>query len=366
MVSLKLNRTFGKFRKAGKSLFLFLFAAIGLSFLSSILHDEEFELSTAWIYRQDQIINNPVIREDSMTLLLHITEPNVQLLELPINILPLGFGNRGIPVGHSFMALNDIDVFLDLNVEETTSSAIDSELGETSNDYTKTTGAQNLYLKKNETVGAVSGNISLSTVGDRKIQSFPFDKYEGWLTSWANYYADGRPQNLDSSVMTPVPLNVNIENAIFETFKMKVNLLEQESGYGQIGEFQGELSEADKERSFPTDKVGNSVVTGFTLERKSTIKFLVLTIYALMILSSLSVVLVTVSILRKKRPPALSAAIWGVAVVFTTLQMRNLMPGNPVVGTYLDLAIYFPSILIVAISSAILIFTWLKREDFHV
>lgn len=365
-MNLKKIITLRKTLNIKKFAMLFFVGLTALMLSSYLSKDYEFETSAAWLYRQAQIIENPIVREESLTLLLHITEPDVQSLEMPINILPFGIGNRGVSIGNNFQPLNDIDIFLDIKPNQTSESQALRLNGNDKPSYVTTTGNQNLYLTAGQPVGAVNGSIMLSTIGDQKLQTFPFDRYEGWLVSWANYYPLGRPDALDPEQMEPIPLNVNIENAVFETFKMKVKLLDGFAVYNEVGPFDGPLSQEDKQKSFPDTKVGNSVTTGFELERKSTIKFIVLLIYGLILMTTFSVLLVTNSILKKRRPPALSAAIWGIAVIFTTLQMRNLMPGNPSLGIYLDVAIYFPSILAVAICSTILIASWLRREDYFV
>jgi hypothetical protein len=65
-----------------------------------------------------------------------------------------------------------------------------------------------------------------------------------------------------------------------------------------------------------------------------------------------------------KRPPTLSALIWSAALTFSLISLRDLFPGKPPIGIFIDKVVYFPSLLITLVCSLWMLIIWTRREDY--
>jgi hypothetical protein len=66
------------------------------------------------------------------------------------------------------------------------------------------------------------------------------------------------------------------------------------------------------------------------------------------------------------RPPTVAALVWAAALTFSLIQLRNLMPDSPPIGTTLDVVFYFPALLITIGGSVWILYYWIRRPDYGI
>jgi hypothetical protein len=69
------------------------------------------------------------------------------------------------------------------------------------------------------------------------------------------------------------------------------------------------------------------------------------------------------SIMLSRRKASLSGLVWSGSTVFTLIQTRTLMPGDPRLGVKFDLFVFYPAIAIAFISTIILLRQWLLAAE---
>jgi len=104
---------------------------------------------------------------------------------------------------------------------------------------------------------------------------------------------------------------------------------------------------------------------GISVKRDSTTIFTALAVLALMIATAVSVVIMAIVVASRHRPPTISALVWAAALTFALLQMRNLFPGQPQLGTGADYLVYFPSLLITMACAIWILVMWARRSDWQ-
>jgi len=101
-------------------------------------------------------------------------------------------------------------------------------------------------------------------------------------------------------------------------------------------------------------------------ERDQYTILLVLIVCLLMIASMISVISMGISVSLGFRPPTVAALVWAAALTFSLIQLRNLMPDSPPIGTTLDVVFYFPALLITIGGSVWILFHWIRRPDYGI
>jgi hypothetical protein len=62
----------------------------------------------------------------------------------------------------------------------------------------------------------------------------------------------------------------------------------------------------------------------------------------------------------------MQALVWSAASVLGTIQLRDILPGNPRIGISMDFLFFFPSLLIGLISSLLITGIWISRDDWEI
>ena len=83
----------------------------------------------------------------------------------------------------------------------------------------------------------------------------------------------------------------------------------------------------------------------------------------LMLISAAASFSVTRAVWKGKRPPSINALAWLAAFLFAMFQIRSSLPGNPPNGNLYDLLIFYPILLILLIQMAMVVYLWIKRDD---
>ncbi len=83
----------------------------------------------------------------------------------------------------------------------------------------------------------------------------------------------------------------------------------------------------------------------------------------LMLISAAASFSVTKAVWNGKRPPSINTLAWLAAFLFAMFQIRSSLPGDPPNGTLYDLLIFYPILLILLIQMAMVVYLWIKRDD---
>lgn len=100
-----------------------------------------------------------------------------------------------------------------------------------------------------------------------------------------------------------------------------------------------------------------------TIQRDRATIFSVFALMTFVVGAAIALVLMTLVVWSKRRPPALASLIWGAATIFAIIETRRFIPNNPRVGVFMDLYLFFPSILLSIFATSSLFALWIRRKD---
>jgi len=224
---------------------------------------------------------------------------------------------------------------------------VDSVLGGSPNN-------DNLYIfKKDIPNGGFDVSVDQapgSTVSN--VSGYPFDSYRFEVPISATYFNESGDE---------VDLNIFPQDYTKEidTFKIRMqHVLWSDSDKIVNNEDKKSLELALEEFS---QGLSSSL---FTAERSDSTKLLTFIILILMLTALTSVTTMAFMVSAGRRPPTLSALIWSAALTFSLISLRDLFPGKPPIGIFIDKLIYFPSLLITLVCSLWILIIWTRREDY--
>jgi hypothetical protein len=109
-------------------------------------------------------------------------------------------------------------------------------------------------------------------------------------------------------------------------------------------------------------EIGVSAV-GWKITRSFDTIFTAGLLALLILLGGAVSVLITLSILRGKRPPSMNALSWLAALLFAMFSVRTQLPGSPPNGILFDLWIFYPILLLLVLLVGITVLAWIMRDD---
>ena len=101
------------------------------------------------------------------------------------------------------------------------------------------------------------------------------------------------------------------------------------------------------------------------IERSFAVKAIAIFIYGFILVATLALLWVASQMTIGKRPASMEALIWAAASMLGILELRALAPGDPRIGVYADLVIFFPSLILSLASVAVITYLWNTRKDFE-
>jgi hypothetical protein len=224
---------------------------------------------------------------------------------------------------------------------------VDSAVGESPNN-------NNLYLfKKDIPTGGFDVVVDQAPgFSFSSANRYPFDQYEFEVPISATYFDDqGEEQDLN---IFPQDYTKEID-----TFKVKMrHVLWSDST--QFVTSQDPLSIKSAIEEF-SQGISSSF---FSAKRSDSTKLLTFIILILMLTALASVTTMAFMVSAGKRPPTLSALIWSAALTFSLISLRDLFPGKPPIGIFIDKFVYFPALLITLVCSLWILIIWTRREDY--
>jgi hypothetical protein len=184
------------------------------------------------------------------------------------------------------------------------------------------------------------------------ISGYPFDKYQFEVPISATYFNEKNdvkdlnifPQDYTKEIDT---FKVKMKHVLWADSNKIVSADDKESVNAAIEEF--------------SQGISSSI---FTAQRSDSTKLLTFIILILMLTALASVTTMAFMVSAGRRPPTLSALIWSAALTFSLISLRDLFPGKPPIGIFIDKLIYFPSLLITLVCSLWILIIWTRREDY--
>lgn len=327
------------------------------------------QLSENFAQRQKLFDSIPGLRFTSLGLSITVGEPDPGRQRVGILAFPHADGTAGVTLANTYIPIGDLDVMLDMERVGASSLALDAT--EEGLRGSSPVGSLVEY-QDGQGSGPIPGALQITEVEDRGLSTYPFDQYETRLLSWANVVNGERATSIPDRQYTSIPIDVSVEDTSQGTFATSVKLLSTKDVGGGPRPEGGILSAAQpleipaSETQFIEDvRDSNAVQVYFQFERTPSTKFLALLVYGIMLMTAISVLAVTLWVAGRHKVVALSAAIWAVAVVFTILEARRILPGFPPIGGYGDLVVFFPSLAVAASCAVILILIWIRRETYE-
>lgn len=199
-------------------------------------------------------------------------------------------------------------------------------------------------------VSEVAGGmeVTLKLEGDQR--NYPFDSYNAQLISTAieSTYENPTETGLYIQDLKEVVPGFDIDSRLFAAS------IDKDASPAEVAETIALEQE-----------VGISGVR-WQVQRSSDIIFTAALLALLLILGAVVSVLITLSIIRGKRPPSINALSWLAALLFAMFSVRTQLPGSPPNGILFDLWIFFPVVLLLVLLIAITVLSWIMRDDWDV
>ncbi len=182
-------------------------------------------------------------------------------------------------------------------------------------------------------------------------QIYPFDKYSANITGTVDFITDeGATASPVDDVRETLPINVVEYSAVIPNWTMKYD-------------FESRNTDGVSVNDGVEYQMDGAFYTVIRIER-SQLTVLIVGLLGLIFLGgAVSMLFLIRSIMLSKRKASLSGLVWSGSTVFTLIQTRTLMPGDPRLGVKFDLFIFYPAIAIAFISTIILLRQWLLAPE---
>lgn len=182
-------------------------------------------------------------------------------------------------------------------------------------------------------------------------QIYPFDKYSANITGTVDFITDeGATASSVDDVRETLPINVVEYSAVIPNWTMKYD-------------FESTNSEGVSVKDGVNYQMDGSFYTVVRIERSQLTVLIVALLGLIFLGGAVSMLFLIRSIMLSRRKASLSGLVWSGSTVFTLIQTRTLMPGDPRLGVKFDLFIFYPAIAISFISTIILLRQWLLAPE---
>jgi hypothetical protein len=221
-----------------------------------------------------------------------------------------------------------------------------------------TLGANFSYFEANESVGAIAQEFDVLSRGYENSANdarYPFDSYVLDTFVWTeidnspdNNKEDYEPvQTFDFFYSTPIP-------GFHVSYKRTANFEDDE------------VSDIYEKSGIQSQREQGLISFEAKFTRSTAVKTISVIIGVFCVISALTLTWITAGIWFRRRPPSMQALVWSAASVLGTIQLRDILPGNPRIGISMDFLFFFPSLLIGLISSLLITGIWISRDDWEI
>ena len=190
--------------------------------------------------------------------------------------------------------------------------------------------------------GEIQGAMPMSLRLTGEVDNYPFDVYEALL--FANV------QERESSNSNAIPLLINDKQ-------------EEVTGFSISSSQQAFLSSDTNAESIEADRASGVASLEWSISRSLGAILIVVLMGALIVIGAAVSVLITISILRGKRPPSINSLSWLAAFLFALFSVRSQLPGSPPSGVLFDVIVFYPAVLILVLLIAVNVASWVARDD---
>lgn len=182
--------------------------------------------------------------------------------------------------------------------------------------------------------------ITLRLIGE--VDNYPFDTYEAQLFAAV--------QERESAQSIAIPLFIH-------------DLQEQIPGLSISSVQNAFLSNETNDESIELDRSNGLASVAWEIGRSPGVVLIVVLLAALILTGAFVSILITVAILRGKRPPSINSLGWLAAFLFALFSVRAQLPGAPPSGVLFDVVIFYPTVLVLVLLIAVNVAAWVSRED---
>jgi hypothetical protein len=206
----------------------------------------------------------------------------------------------------------------------------------------------------NSTVGAIPVEFDVVS-GDEKSSNdsrYPFDSYvlDTYATAEMNF-----DQNGESDQFKSVKSYDFFYTNSYPGFQIK---------YQRTGDFEPSSSEDPNSlASIESQRKDGKISFIAEFSRSNAVKIIAMIIGLCLIMNIATLTWIVTKIWSGKRPPSMQALVWSAASFLGTLQLRQVLPGNPRIGIAMDFIFFFPALFVGLISSVLLTSLWIRRDD---
>lgn len=193
------------------------------------------------------------------------------------------------------------------------------------------------YIAAKRLIGGRSIEIPLGTRS--QINNYPFDEYQG---TWR---ADVAP----SGDYTPFLSTITVAERDIYGWNLEVAPMnfQNDENFQKTVNREGDIGFA------------------WRVERSGIFRISVIILLLTMALGAFAAIVLTVSIIRERRPPTLNALSWLATSLFALVEIRSRFPGDPPYGVKLDSFFTYPVIAILLFLIIIHSYLWVKRDDWN-
>ena len=201
----------------------------------------------------------------------------------------------------------------------------------------ETLGKTDWYIEAKRLIGGRA--ITLPLKSRSQISNYPFDEYSG----------DWQAEISPSGEYSPFLSTITIGKRDLYGWQLSVNRL----SFEEDQTFQKIVNQ--------TGKIGFS----WEVSRSGIFKISVALLLLTMILGAVAAIVLSISILRERRPPTLNALSWLATSLFALVEIRSRFPGSPPIGIKLDTFFTYPIIATLLFLIVLHSYLWVKRDDWN-
>lgn len=189
--------------------------------------------------------------------------------------------------------------------------------------------------------GSFVGSQSLGLRLNGSPTNYPFDRYEGkiYATASSDLTEDGTTKLILRDITGLVP------------------------GFSGKSQYLAFVDESRDQAKILGDIQQGMGLVQWKFERSNSTIVAAFLLGALMIIGAAVSSLMTLNVLRGRRPPTINALVWFAAFLFALFQVRNQLPGDPPNGVRFDLFVFYPVVLLLIILIAVNVQLWNNRDD---
>ncbi len=204
-------------------------------------------------------------------------------------------------------------------------------------------GQTNGSIVRNIPAGEVFGAFESTLYIEGSPETYPFDTYQ---------YAD-LVTNPDSPTTFPFITIEKVNAATGNSAAAKAARVVPIGVEPQSGGLQG----WSEEWNFKVD--GNTLELDLLVKHSGGVLAFVLVVLSLMVVIAALAMMVSTSVVKRRRPIEATMASWFAALLFALIPLRNFLPASPPIGAWIDIAVVFWVELALLAAMSLFIGSWL-------